>query len=1601
MQSKTFIITLDPTVPEVDLLASGISFTLSGATLLHHNIDITISGGTLDSESIILSTPAVVDITNLISYSLTIKVSHPTSLDIKDLQLAYVNGSWKKYIRQNTVPMLNKYQAFHNFYDGTGNLFNDVNYSNPFTTTLLNLSADRVIDTQLQFSYDQSVNVVFTDDRNPIRLVNSRWILDEAGLNATIAERNQTKDTNTYSEEYFHRTELIPAYQSVAAVSFDGLEEGGKLNGGGYRYYFRYLTADGAETDIIEETRLIEVHRGNSVLTTIGESGKDSTGRTVTLTLSNLDPSYYAIRVYYSYSTGEVGAIASAYKIAAPFVIEDARCKILHTGHELITSINKDELDVNYSLISEAKTITTANNRLLAANTELENLYNRELAIVAARVKVGEGSFDIVYPVDIDQDTEDNYSNSNFSYDQTGYWRGETYELGVVYTSGSRLSPVYPVHGIDNLDGATYYNPDLVGNPSAGFFEKGENSLGVYRTSGSMNNFWNHDTIDETITFRGVNLRVDIAPLLGYSRNIRIHRLIEDSGVWVLHNKSTDTYYLDGTFEENHAAGEFSVVWYKLPDRTEDIFLTFTNPDGTTGEVRLVAGETKLEFLTDVVLSTKIQDGSAYYKRETPGDYTGFFFVRRERKPDKIAQGILTPTFSVPVYTSYNADAATASSGNWTGIGVKSEVHGENVTFLPAPNCLTPWGVENFIPGQVKLKTVPTEPISREPVPNPVIDFVHRAPILDYKEAKSWAFYSPDIDCNPVFFATKYSGRTHGVAVYQEKIPTEYVYLDVHPLWSDRLPYLLKLNSSYSAPEEIWRFKMEGNYAESGSFTPAGKSFSAKHDRNLAMFTREAVNKPGKVDYSYYVFNTETSNPFYKESKFYPVTVGVLADDPADTTYGPKNDSDVFEKRTPSTGVNYGRYLGVRLPDYLVGLDDLNMNTEAKNRNIDTKLQNVNWESSLLTVNRGYNPWVHKPLIPDPDTSYGFIANLYEGKNANELRRTAWQAKYEGDENTQYFAITRRYNINEFSGPRHKLDLYGGDCYLGMQWKQVWSPIGIEGSIQTNDFNAYRWNRTALGMLDYGFAMPVPVQSNYNFHLRVKERADEREYKVYGKDRTFLPIKSGIRGDRLIETGGYNFGYDDTGSEKDYFRLNTNTPYIKVSYPNRIYASNPGVENEFWNGFTVFRGLNFKDYNSELGAITKIITVNNFTYGIFHHGIAQIGVNERTMVSSDTGGVFADNAEVLAQKSNIISNDYGSQHLNSVAGSSAYLYGVDALSKKIWRTSQKGATLISDFKIQKLLTEIIDEKQQEAIDTPGVFNIYSSYDLIKGDITFTFVVLSINGTTARSLVFNEPLGIWISETDDTRNFFFKAREERYSFSATSTENTIYKYYRTETNARKSYYNKFYGVIYDAQIGFNILDDPATAKVFENLYVIGNQSMPYKVNYTLENVNDKKTQVLIPYTNISYTFPKGHITGLAGNDYFETFLMEPPLLKWNGEQLGKGDFITVHTESGEPTYFVCMGYEYVGSDPGKLYVNKKLTENFITQPLILGYPNAIRLATSAYEDTYTKIVCRTLEPKESSTIYVPRGKWAGVRLDYEGMNPLYIDKVIAAYTTSHS
>lgn len=1577
MQLKIFTVTIGAEISNETVLESLLELTLQDSInpqIVHTDLEVTVSNGHLLEESP-LSAPRLLRVLQLLSKTIIVKVSGEQNID--DLELIVTD--MYPYTRSETAPMEKNYKPLHNMYIGQGNPENDANYTAPFRTKLLNINLHSIIDAELQFSYDSSINIIFSDDKNPIRLVNSRWSLNENGILAILADRRQTKDTNTYSEKAFYRTELIPAYNSIPLVTFNGLLIGGQLPGGGYRYFFRYVTADGAESDICEESRLVEVHKGDKPTNSVGVQSSERTTLYSSFTLTNLDNSFFGIRVYYTVAAGESNAIITAYKINSPFLIRDGKCEIVHNGIEPVTLIEKNSLLITYSDIARAKTIGASNNRLLAANIDLEGLYLEEDAIRAASVEIYENEFDIKHSLDIKGDQNENYANPIFTYEKLGYWKGETYELGVILVSGRAQSVVYPLHGIDNFRGNAVYNQDLLGNLNSEFYEQGENSLGVYRTNDSLAGLW---TVDEKdITFKGTHLKAKINYLLQFPEGKVSKQLEYDTGLSIVYDTYRGRYFIDGITSLNASSGVPYLIDMKpeLPAPSSSTTLYFSNIDGTASSFLLTTEGTVLSghaIKAETVLTD--QCGTDTIKPA----YDGFFFVRRIRKKDKLAQGIMTAAATIPIVSTVHPDSAAAIAGNWTGIGINSPEFNNSVTIVPTPKALMPFGTESFNWEAVKKSGV--------------IDFVVRAPILNYEDMNSWAFYCPDIDCAPQQAATEFDSGKKGVSIRTDVIPTVFEFISKDSLVKNQ-PIYLKIAGDFEDVNNYqWKFEVDATFVETGSFNPADRSFSAMIDRHLYIWQDKAVN--AYPNYTAYIdiAHDANENVFKPDNKiFRSAVLGMYGDeeklteknDTASTSDTlPRIDSWMWEGRAPGNSINYGRYVGIRIPSYEVGLEALNMIPSFTDDSSNYPWNNRKYESSLTTTK----------MTDDPTQSYGHIVDIYNSVNGTHLTGPAWASKYAGDESSYYTSISRRYSMDEFPTDSQTalfIDLYGGDCYLGQQWKQVWSPRGIPEFPHATEMDPFRIDRRALGLLSYGFAIPIPVQSNYNFNIRTRDKSNATEYNLLKRERSFLPLKKEIRGDKLVETGTFQFGYDVNAiPSAPYYRLNSFSPYIKLLFPNRVYASNPGIESVFWNGFTVFTGLNFKDYNSEHGYISKIVVLNNYTFLIYHHGIAQIGVNERSMVSGDTGGVFTDSVDVLSPKSNVISDKYGSQHLHSVTTSIAYVYGVDAINKKIWRVNPKGVTLLSDLKIQALLTEIIDEMQAAAEHNNGVFDIYTHYDVLKNDISFTFNVKDSFGTplAARTLIYSETLSVWVTETNDTRNFLFKSNEDRYSFNAMTDLGGLYKYYRGETNPENSYYNKFYGTVYDASIKFNIIDNPGIAKVFENMFIISNDAMPYAANYTIENIKGEKTQTFIPYTNVAYIVPGVEVSGNVDEDFFT--LNDPaPILKWTGELLDAGDFLTIGGD-----YFVCMG-----QDGDMLYVDRFLTKAYASKALMLGYKNSIRIATASYEDTFTKITIRTLESGSPSKLYTPRGKHTQVELLYEGMAPLFLDKVITSYSTSHS
>jgi hypothetical protein len=1113
------------------------------------------------------------------------------------------------------LPLKNVYQPLKNFSTSFSEfiLNDDINYTQSFRTNKLNFLSDRLIEVEIQPSYDESVNIIFTDDFNPVRLVNSRFRLSDNGKSAAIADRRQTKDTNTYSNKRFGATRLIRQADLIPDLTFNGVSYGGHHKGGGYRFYFKYVDSDGALTDIIEESRLVSMSYDDH-----GATNNENTGKLVTFTIGNLDKKFSGIKVYFSYASGDTDTTTSIYEIVNIFDIRDGNTvKIVIYGNEETLLIDRATLNLDYSSIDTVKTITQHDDSLLLGNvTNKTDIYD-DLRLLAQRLEIQEIATDLQI-----KNVGSGYADPDNVYFKLGYWAGETVEIGIVFIlkDGKGLTPVFPIRGGDNYTGTfNYVGGDIL--TSDGFIGLGagvpqsENRLGAYRT-------WKQRRM------------------------------------------------LKGTNED-------------------------------TAEIRFFQ-----VGLFNIQSDPAIVDNT-----------DGFFFVRKERKRDCIVQGYLTNTAKVPVIPKiadtgfYNV---VSPASTWVdnyqhvqdiryGIGKPNLPPNNNLyqlKIVPAPGRIAESTFHSFLMGGVKKG----DPICMQGVvfPNPQFIADDNGDFIDM----FYAFYAADMLADAPLMASMFNNSSKGIII------------DDGPVEADQFI----VNHTVATPG------LSGNqhYVSAGANTPI---------KNLGLrnYTFNPVNLVdptwlGGTNRKNYMQFIGTGQEAYSDDQFSSVEdrnvyyVGRLIgiggiDEPWPGT-GPQTDTLLsFEAAFFGvTNNQYSEYVGVRMTLFDPALCNHLRNDTIAVSNVNLRLPNGYGYT-------GYDLGDYTYAIQDRGVRLGVQANIYENENG-ALSAADWKNKYSNTSFSEtYFAVTKRYswsNMPSFS----VVDIFDGDCYIGYNYKRVMSGLGIPGIPTAVDPTLYTDGNRETGLYPKGFVFPLVTENNYNVSLRTFEFKDAAEKILYGKNRTFYPLENidALRASRQPESNGYNHGYDFDFSDRVYFSLNDRAPSLNINFGNRVLVSAPSVSGNFSNGYTDFSGLNFRDYNKQLGEITKLISHDNYVYCIFESGIGILPINQRTMVSQESGGVFIDDAQVLAEKMQIISNEYGSDQQFSIIKTDEFVYGCDLSKNKIWRivnvgNGQHKLELISDFAIQAVLnyfkTRIYNNN----------FNIMvkANYDRERNNVIFSYL----------------------------------------------------------------------------------------------------------------------------------------------------------------------------------------------------------------------------------------------------------------------------------------
>jgi hypothetical protein len=391
----------------------------------------------------------------------------------------------------------------------------------------INITEPLLIETEV--SYDDSINLIITDNVNAPKIVNSRFY-QTSTMTYEIADRKGNLDTNIYLESNFQvEAGLTKSIRTVTTVDFLGIKDGGNMAVGNYTFYFRLADSDGNESDFIAESGKVICHIGtvNSPKAIRGGQLDENSHKIIKFKLNNLDLAYDYINIYYTRLSGDGDQeIVRTFRISDKFKITNNDVAISITGYENHEEISIDDINIQYASFNSVKSIANCQNIMFAANIGndydlFKTLEKYSLFITPEAIYDEKGIGNLNYKYDeVYLDNGYEYYNAKNIYYKLGYWDEEIYRFGIVYILNNyTLSPVFNVRGrklVDVYTSATnkaftnhlltdtlnYGEDYILENPNDP--SNPENVKGVFKIDCTTTSMFTNESSDEPIKPIGI-----------------------------------------------------------------------------------------------------------------------------------------------------------------------------------------------------------------------------------------------------------------------------------------------------------------------------------------------------------------------------------------------------------------------------------------------------------------------------------------------------------------------------------------------------------------------------------------------------------------------------------------------------------------------------------------------------------------------------------------------------------------------------------------------------------------------------------------------------------------------------------------------------------------------------------------------------------------------------------------------------------------------------------------------------------------------------------------------------------------------------------------
>ena len=365
-------------------------------------------------------------------------------------------------------------------YNPLRNVLDDTNQIVDFNVDADSLGIDlnNPLNIECQPSYDGTVNLIINDDKNPPRIINTRFTKIEDNK-YKIINRNQLEQTNLYKKlKIDQQTRLFRNINTMPKFDLMNVFNSGQLLGGNYIFYAKFADNDYNKTDIVAESAPISIFKGylDKIHSIQGALVDEKTDKAVTIRISNIDTSFQKIYLYFTRDTCDENGIriTKAYELTTPYEIKNTSEIITINGYEEIKEISIEELNIKYNLVTAAKTQAQVQNMLFFGNVQGVTVNIKDLQNISYFIKVTlkqrNQSIGWISAEDYKQKEGENidqteYYSPNNIYYNLGYWPDEMYRLGIVYImNDDSLSPVFNLRGC-NFTALNQYNFNPATNP--------------------------------------------------------------------------------------------------------------------------------------------------------------------------------------------------------------------------------------------------------------------------------------------------------------------------------------------------------------------------------------------------------------------------------------------------------------------------------------------------------------------------------------------------------------------------------------------------------------------------------------------------------------------------------------------------------------------------------------------------------------------------------------------------------------------------------------------------------------------------------------------------------------------------------------------------------------------------------------------------------------------------------------------------------------------------------------------------------------------------------------------------------------------------------